>query len=49
MVGYYSAVKKNEIPPRAATWVDLGIIMPSEVNQRKRNVVLYDLHVESKV
>ena len=48
-VEYYSAVKKNEILPLATTWVDLGIITPSEINQRKRNVVLYHLHVESKV
>ena len=42
-------MKKNEILPLATTGVDLGILIPSEINQRKRNVVLYRLHVESKV
>ena len=30
---YYSAVKKNEIMPFAATWMDLEIIIPSEVSR----------------
>ena len=32
---YYSAIKNNEIPPFAATQMDLGIIMLSEVSQRQ--------------
>ena len=32
---YYSAIKKNEIMPFAVTWMDLEIIILSEVNQRK--------------
>ena len=32
---YYSAIKKNEILPFAATWTDLEMIILSEVGQRK--------------
>ena len=37
---YYSAIKKNEIMPFAATWMDLEIIILSEVNQTKTNMIL---------
>jgi len=33
IVEYYSAIKKNEIMPCAATWMDLEIIILSEVSQ----------------
>ena len=32
---YYSAIKNNEIMPFAATWMDLEIIILSEVRQEK--------------
>ena len=34
---YYVAIKKNEILPFAATWIDLEVIILSEVNQKEKN------------
>ena len=34
---YYSAIKENEITPFAATLMDLEIIIPSEVSQKKKD------------
>ena len=36
---YYSSVKKNGIMPFAATWMDLEIIILSEVSQTKTNII----------
>ena len=36
-MGYYSAIRKNEIMPFAATWMNLEIIILSEVSQTKTN------------
>ena len=37
---YYSAIKKSEIMPFAATWTDLEIIILSEVTRkRKTNII----------
>ena len=32
----YSAIKKNEIMPFTATWVDLEVIIHSEINQKEK-------------
>ena len=36
---YYSTTKKNKTMPFAPTWMDLAIVIPSEVSQRKMNVM----------
>ena len=33
----YSAIKKNKIMPFAATWMDLEIIIVSEVRQKEKD------------
>ena len=34
---YYSAIKKNEIMPYAAPWMDLEIIILSEISQKEKD------------
>ena len=40
-VEYYSAIRKNEMLPFAATWMKLEIIVLNEVSQRKQ--IQYDI------
>ena len=35
---YYSAIKKNEIMPFAAKWIDPEIIILSKVNQTGKDI-----------
>ena len=34
---YYSAIKKNEIVPFAEIWMDLEMVIQSEVNQEEKD------------
>ena len=45
---YYSAIKENEIMPFAATWMDLEIVILSEVSQTEKDKYHIILYVESK-
>ena len=44
-VEYYSATKKNEIMPLAATWIDPETIILSEVRQKEIQIsdIKYDI------
>lgn len=44
---YYTAIKKNGIMPFAATWMQLEILILSELGQRKTNILWDHLYVES--
>ena len=46
-MGYYSAIKKIEIMPVAATWMNLEIITVNEVRKKDKYHVL-SLYMESK-
>ena len=39
---YYSAIKRNEIMPFATTWMDLEIVILSEISQIQRQIP-YDI------
>ena len=47
MMEYFSAIKKSEILPFAATQMDLDNML-SEIIQRKTNIIWYHLYVDSK-
>ena len=49
LLEYYSAIKKNEIMLSAATWIDLEILILSEVSQRKTDTVRCHFYVESTI
>ena len=37
VMDHYPAIKKNEIIPFAAVWIDLEITMLSEINQKEKD------------
>ena len=46
---YYSTIKKNEIMSFATTWMDLEMIILSEISQTKKKNIIYHLCMESKI
>ena len=42
-VEYYSAIKRNEIMPFAATWMDLEIIILSKGSKQRERQIPYDI------
>ena len=36
-VEYYLAIKKNEIMPFTATWIDLELIISNEISQKEKD------------
>ena len=42
-IEYYLAMKKNEIMPFAATWMDLGIIILSKSKSERERQIPYDI------
>ena len=40
---YYSAIKKNEVMPFAGTWIDLEIVILSEVSQTEKEKYMIPL------
>ena len=42
-VVYYSAIKKNQIMPSEAIWMDLEIVMHGEVSQKDKYHILVSL------
>ena len=46
---YYSAIKKNEIMGYITIWMDLEIVILSEVSHTKTNIIDYHLDVESEI
>ena len=45
---YYSATKNNEIMPFAATWMNLEILVLSEVSETEENYPMTSLICETK-
>ena len=46
---YHSAIKKDEIMSFTEPWMDLEIIILSEVRKTRTNTIWYHLYMESKI
>ena len=46
---YYSAIKKNNIMPFAATWMQWEIIIRMEIQKENNNTTWYHLYVKFKI
>ena len=47
---YYSAIKRNDIMPFAATWMELETLILSEASQKEKdNTISYHLYLESNI
>ena len=44
-MGYYSAIKRNEIESFVETWMDLETVIQSEVSQKEKNKYRILMHV----
>jgi len=49
MMEYYSAIKKNQIMPFAATWMEPETLILSEVRKRKTNTIWYHSYLVSNI
>ena len=47
IMGYYSNIKELNLP-FTTTWMDLEVIMLSEIRWRKTNTICYHIYVKSK-
>ena len=45
---YYLAMRKNEIMPFAATWMELEGIMLSKISQSEKDIICFHSHMELK-
>ena len=45
---YYSAIKRNAFESVLMRWMNLELIIQSEVSQRKINVIFYSIYMESR-
>ena len=47
-MGYYTAIKQNEIIPFAATWMGLEVVILSEISRTEKQIQYGITYVESK-